>query len=313
MKKVWPWILALVITAATAFHQRMTGPTYPLRGKIQLGATQIAFKLPRSHETGRDCPVEIHIQDPAIRGILQYKRHKTADPWNELPMWREGERLVGDLPSQPPAGKLAYRVILSHGEGNVSLTGERPVVIRFKGSVPSWILLLHVLVMFLAMLFSARAGIEALRPGSNPRSLALWTTGLLLAGGFVLGPLVQKFAFGSLWTGFPFGYDLTDNKTLIAFVGWLAAVIAGRQGKPARGWVLAAAVLLLVVFLIPHSLLGSELDYEDLQAPASQATVLRLPIPPPVLMGKESLPERCRSGARAPHGGISSTQIFSFA
>jgi hypothetical protein len=80
---------------------------------------------------------------------------------------------------------------------------------------------------------------------------------------------VQKFAFGSLWTGFPFGYDLTDNKTLIAFIGWVIALIAGRKGKPARGWVLAAAILLLIVFLIPHSLLGSELDYSEVSKPQS--------------------------------------------
>ena len=39
---------------------------------------------------------------------------------------------------------------------------------------------------------------------------------LLAVGGFILGPLVQNYAFGELWTGVPFGWDLTDNKTLIA-------------------------------------------------------------------------------------------------
>jgi hypothetical protein len=118
--------------------------------------------------------------------------------------------------------------------------------------------------MFLAMLFSNRAGIEALRPQSNPRTYALWTLALLFVGGIILGPIVQKLAFGVFWTGFPLGYDLTDNKTLIALIGWLAAVIAGRGGRPARWWVLGAAILLLVVYLIPHSLLGSELDYSQL-------------------------------------------------
>jgi cbb3-type cytochrome oxidase subunit 1 len=75
-------------------------------------------------------------------------------------------------------------------------------------------------------------------------------------GGFILGPLVQKLSFGVFWTGFPLGLDLTDNKTLIAFIGWLAALIAGWRGKPARGWVLGASILMLVVYFIPHSLLG---------------------------------------------------------
>ncbi|MDH4220919.1 MAG: hypothetical protein OEY18_04905 [Candidatus Aminicenantes bacterium] len=271
MKKVALWVLAFLITASTAVYQRRTGPTYPIKGKTTIGSSEISYELLRTHETGQDCLVRIKIQNPDIGGVLLYKRHKTPDPWTNVPMERQEDALVGALPHQPPAGKLEYKVVLSLEGKETSLSGENPVIIRFKGTVPLWILIFHVIVMFLAMLFSARAGIEALRPKSNPRKLALWTTGLLFIGGFILGPVVQKLAFGSLWTGFPLGYDLTDNKTLIAFIGWIVAVIAGRKGKPARGWVLAAAILLLIVFLIPHSLLGSELDYSN--ASASQPLI----------------------------------------
>jgi hypothetical protein len=266
MKKTLLWILAFLITASTAVYQRMTGPTYPISGKTTIGNTQIKYELLRTHETEKDCPVQIEVQNPGITGEVLYKRFKTSDAWSSIPMTKEENSLIGYLPSQPPAGKLQYKVILAYQGEDTSLTGEKPVIIRFKGAVPNWVLIPHVIVMFLAMLFSARAGLEALRPKSNPRKLALWTTGFLFVGGFILGPLVQKFAFGALWTGFPFGYDLTDNKTLIAFIGWIIALIAGRGGKPARGWVLAAAILLLIIFLIPHSLLGSELDYEEMEA-----------------------------------------------
>jgi hypothetical protein len=264
MKKAAFWILAFLITASTAVYQRRTGPTYPVSGKTTIANTLIRYELLRTHETGKDCPVQIEAQNPEISGAVLYKRHKTSDPWARIPMERQADSLVAALPQQPPAGKLQYKVVLSHFGDETSLSGENPVIIRFKGAVPIWILIPHVFVMFMAMLFSARTGIEALRPKSNPRKLALWTTGILFVGGFIFGPLVQKFAFGALWTGFPFGFDLTDNKTLIAFVGWIIALIAGRKGKPARGWVLAAAILLLIIFLIPHSVLGSELDYSKM-------------------------------------------------
>jgi hypothetical protein len=269
MKNAALWILAFLITASTAVYQRLTGPSYPFRGKTTVKNSEISYRLPRTHETGKDCLVQIETKNPDIEGVLLYKRFKTTDPWSEVPMEQLGHSLAGALPSQPPAGKLAYKVFLSYEGQKTSLSGENPLIIRFKGPVPTWLLIPHVVVMFLAMLFSARAGLEALRPHSNPRKLALWTTGLLFVGGFILGPAVQKMAFGSLWTGFPFGYDLTDNKTLIAFIGWIVAVIAGRKGKPARAWVLAAAILLLVVFLIPHSLFGSELDYSKVSASQS--------------------------------------------
>jgi hypothetical protein len=76
----------------------------------------------------------------------------------------------------------------------------------------------------------------------------------------ILGPLVQKFAFGELWTGVPFGWDLTDNKTLIALVFWILAVIMNRK-KERPLYTVLAAVILLLVYSIPHSMFGSELDY----------------------------------------------------
>jgi len=262
MKNFILWFLAFLITLFTAVYQRLTGPTYPVSGKTHVANCTIKYTLARTHETHKDYEIKITVNNPEISGYVLYKRFKTKDPWTQVQMKKtEDNFLFACLPSEPPAGKLVYKVILTYKEEKISLSGEDPVIIRFKGAVPTGILIPHVIFIFLAMLFSARAGLEALRPQSNPRKLALWTTGLLFVGGMIFGPLVQHFAFGALWTGFPFGYDLTDNKTLIALVGWIIAIIAGRHEKPARKWVLGASILLLVVFLIPHSLLGSELKY----------------------------------------------------
>lgn len=269
MKKIAFWIIAFLITILAAVYQRLTGPTYPLRGKATIDNSQITYRLSRSHESGKDYELTIRAQNHKIYGTLIYKRHKTADSWTKIPLERKHDLLVGSLPHQPPAGKLEYKIILQTPGEEISLTDEKTVIIRFKGHVPSTILIPHVIIMFLAMFLSTRAGIEALDRKSNPRKYALWATGLLFVGGIIFGPLVQKFAFGTFWTGFPFGYDLTDNKTLIAMIGWIAAVIAGRRGKPARGWILGASILLLVVFLIPHSLFGSELDYSTMSSTSS--------------------------------------------
>jgi hypothetical protein len=261
LKKLLVWFLAFIITAASAVYQRRTGPTYHLRGKVEVGATPVRFELPRSAEISADCEIGVAVAAPEVTGRIMYKRSKTGKEWSETPMARRGDRLVGYLPRQPAGGKLDYRVVLDDRGQAVSLTGEKPVSIRFKGHVPLVILLAHILVMFAAMLLSTRAGLAALFRRDHPRVFGAWTVFFLFVGGFVFGPLVQKLAFGTWWTGVPIGWDLTDNKTLIAMVIWIIAMVAGRRGRGARGWILAAAVLMLVVFLIPHSLLGSELTY----------------------------------------------------
>jgi hypothetical protein len=89
----------------------------------------------------------------------------------------------------------------------------------------------------------------------------------MTVGGMILGPLVQKSAFGEYWTGFPFGGDFTDNKMLIMWVVWaLALAIIGFKPKKkeniSRAAVLGAALVMTVVYLIPHSMGGSTLDYD---------------------------------------------------
>jgi hypothetical protein len=131
----------------------------------------------------------------------------------------------------------------------------------------------HILAMFASMLVSTRALFEVLRRGApRGRGLVLTAMGLLVIGGLFLGPMVQKSAFGAYWTGWPNGSDLTDNKTLIAFLAWLPATIAAAMGMRTRAAVVLGWVVMMGVFLIPHSLRGSELDWSETDAaPAAVA------------------------------------------
>lgn len=258
----WLWILALIITLASAVYQRLTGPTYPVRGKVEIGGSTVSFKLLRSETVTSEAPIVLQIPDTSISGYVLFRRYNSPDPWSGMTLWRENDKLLARLPRQPAAGKLMYYIYLTAGsQPAISITGSEPVVLRYKGEVPGAILIPHVFIMFLAMLISNRAGLEALDSRGNARRYIPWTVGLLFLGGFILGPLMQKFAFGEYWTGVPFGYDLTDNKTLLAMFGWLWAWGKNRRGKNGRGWILFAALLMLAVYLIPHSVLGSELDY----------------------------------------------------
>ncbi len=259
-KSILWWIFSILFTLSIAYYQRTTGPTYPVRGKIEINNHVYKFKLLTSNDS--DKPAEVHVKGPVegITGYLVYRKYKSQEDWVRVELAPEQNALKGEMPQQPPAGKLTYKVVLESGGESFNLT-EEPVVIRFKGPVPAFILFPHILIMFLAMLFSTRTGIEALAKGGKTLSYSKITLVLLLFGGMLLGPTVQKYAFGEFWTGWPFGKDLTDNKTLVAFIAWIIAVVRLRKDKEKRGWAVAAAIILLAVYLIPHSMFGSELDY----------------------------------------------------
>lgn len=170
--------------------------------------------------------------------------------------------LSTELPNQPPAGKLLYRVALFRGDEVAIIPGDEPLVIRFKGEVPLMILIPHIIAMFASMLLAARAGLEFFGRESHLERLVYWTIGFLIVGGFIFGPIVQQYAFGALWTGWPFGTDLTDNKTAIALLAWIVVGFALNKSKKPRAWALLASIITFAVFLIPHSLLGSEYEYK---------------------------------------------------
>jgi len=255
------WLLSFIITLLFAVFQRMTGPTYPLKGAVTLDSGAVAaFMLPRSCTIlGEGCRIEISSPEP-VRGYIDWRRYGTSEPWTEIKLDSRHGFLSAELPDQPPAGKLEYRAFIKQKKGDLVLGGS-PVITRFKGPVPGAILVPHILFMFLFMFFSVRIFITVFTRDTVIKHAVILNIIFLLLGGFLLGPLTQFYAFGAYWTGWPFGRDLTDNKTLVMLLFWLAALRAVFKAVNPKPWLLAAFAVTMAVYLVPHSLFGSELDY----------------------------------------------------
>lgn len=254
------WVFSVIFTLAFVYYQRLTGPTYPVTVKTEIGQQPVKNKLPRTWECGSDAKISLHIPDSSINGYIQYKRYKSYDVWFESRMERNKDSLIAYLPAQPPAGKMEYLIILEQDRKRTPLN-DGPVILRYKGAVPDWILIIHVILIFAAMLFSTRTGLEALFNGNRVILYTRVTLILLLVGGLFLGPVIQKYAFDAFWTGWPSGNDLTDNKTAVAFIFWLIAFIQQQRKRNYKIWVIVAALVLIIIFLIPHSMWGSELNH----------------------------------------------------
>jgi len=251
-KTVLFWILAVLITIASAVYQRMTGPTYPLSGMVNLDGQEIKYKLERSQESTQNYLIEINANDESINGILFWKKHKSNDEFTQVPM-HGTKTLNAELPAQKRLEKLDYYVQLSKGDNLVVIPNEKLVTIRFKDHVPLYILIPHIFFMFFAMMLSTRTGLEFFNKKSNLEKLSLWTIIFLFIGGFPLGFAMNGLAFGEMWGGWPFGNDVTDDKTQIAFIVWIIAFYLVKKNKFAKIAVLIASIVMLAVYLIPHS------------------------------------------------------------
>lgn len=260
------WILSIVFMFLIAAYQRVTGPTYPVTGSVAINKEDVDFSLPTSHESTEDASVRFIVKDTNIKGYFRFKRYKSYDTLKTIALQRSGDTLFTFIPKQMAAGKVKYNIWFEDNNSNTYTLTEMPVIIRFKGPVPLYALIPHVILMFSAMVFSVRTGIEALRKGPRTYLYTKITLILLFFGGLIMGPVVQKFAFDAYWTGWPFGHDLTDNKTIVAFIFYAIAFFVIRKNRSNRTWPIIASMVLLAVYLIPHSVLGSEIDYRQIES-----------------------------------------------
>jgi len=159
------------------------------------------------------------------------------------------------------AGKIQYYFEITDNDGTKTYLKDEPIVVRFKGAVPSSVLIPHIFFMFFAMLLGNLAGILAIFKNQRYKFYTNITVLTLFVGGMILGPWVQWYAFGEAWAGVPFAWDLTDNKTLLAFIFWLVAFFVNRK-KEKPVYTIVACIVMLIVYSIPHSMYGSQLDPE---------------------------------------------------
>ncbi|MEO0473630.1 MAG: hypothetical protein AAF206_28725 [Bacteroidota bacterium] len=271
VKKISLWVLAVFLAVAAMIYQRSTGPTYEFKGKLAHAGETHKYELLRSQETTEGAKIEMpYIEGAGYSATLNYKRYQTNDSLTALAFQLdENKKYVAQLPIQPAAGKMEYYVsgTLDGKAFNIPEKGEDHIVLRYKDPVADYILIPHVTMMIIVVIFGIRAGLSAAFNDGTMRKWAVVAFSAMTLGGMILGPLVQKSAFGEYWTGFPFGGDFTDNKMLIMWLAWaLALAIIGFKAKKKEGvsrtTVLMAAVVMTAVYLIPHSMGGSTLDYD---------------------------------------------------
>lgn len=171
------------------------------------------------------------------------------------------------IPCHPWTTKLLYRFVTRDGKGSkaqkILLAREElePMMLRFKGEIPRFVLFPHILFMFIGICFLMLAmwsAVGLLRRRAEPAAArqARWAWAAMFIGGVPFGILMNYYAFDVYWEAVPFGNDVTDNKTQVALIFWgLASVfLTRRPGRHAAFFTLAAGLLSLAMYLIPHSL-----------------------------------------------------------
>jgi len=210
-------------------------------------------------------------------GLLLLSRERGTEQFAKTYMGKAGTPSVfqASIPHHERGAWVEYYIEV-RGVGGELLTfpgnaGEGAYYsLRFKGSVPKTILVLHIWTMFIGLLLFLIAAylswnyLKAKRAYGRIEKISLYALAFLFVGGFPLGFLMGYYTFGTPWTGFPVGSDITDTKTLIVFIYWLivagffraSGAGAGDESKQRRyaRLVVWGTLLTVIIYAIPHSI-----------------------------------------------------------
>jgi hypothetical protein len=255
MKKSISWFLAILITLSVAIFQFMMGMTYPLVTEVNTGKQRIQCELKRTYSGKTDCPVILPIGDIMVSGHILYRIYPSGNTISRIDFKREGDKLIARLPEQPLAGKLEYRVFLEREGTKIDVNDGKPVIVRFLGKVPVYILVLQSIFILLSLLLSTYAGILAGFGIKTYRWMVYLIVASLLGVVFFLQPLVHKYSLNQSWTCVPNSWELSDNKLLFALIIWLLTAYYNLR-KTRRGLVIVSSIISILLFSIPHGFPG---------------------------------------------------------
>lgn len=179
----------------------------------------------------------------------------------EIPGGELGSRTYYYLEAMDGAGN---RVVLPETATDDFQTEYDYFKVRFEGRASFILLLLHIVLMIAAFFLLIHALYYAmyyLQTGEKASPLVLtvnWGITAFFITGFPIGWVIEKQVLGNYWEGIPFGWDITDSKTLIILILWLVFIILQRTGKITiktfARWVIVNTIITVLLFLIPHSL-----------------------------------------------------------
>jgi hypothetical protein len=221
-----------------------------------------------------EAEVEVSEDIKDARLFLYYKAG--SQPREVVEMHRlESGRYFISIPSQKRGTLVEYYVeARAGGDLAVRVPGQDKspgFSFYYKGTANRAILISHVILMFVSLAILLLAGYFAVRAVRDRRvvlhipRLAFLGAVVFFISSFPLGMIVAYQTYGTPWTGFPVGTDITDNKSLAIVLYWAAATFLYRgsvfKKDPSTDllsirtlpFVYATGVLLtIVLFLIPH-------------------------------------------------------------
>jgi hypothetical protein len=241
------------------------------------GGVTLTHRIDTDDWEMQDHFITLKVEAGAASAVKQVLLHYfSRGERHSLPMSRidQSDHYAGFIPGDEKGVRNYYyfEVLKESGDPIVFPAKAKPdfqseyhyFKIRNEGRVTRGLLWAHILLMTVAIFLFIHAlyyAIDYLKTGEDYAKIwhtTFWGTLAFFISGFPIGWVIEKQVLGNYWEGIPFGWDITDSKTLFIFLYWLIIILLHRFGRlRERGFaraVIFGALFAIVMFMLPHSL-----------------------------------------------------------
>jgi hypothetical protein len=275
-------IIAVLITLAVLGYARKTSVGRSAKISIEKEGIKIEQMTTPKQEGETPAVIKANVSNASTVKLF----YKVGDkPEYEIYEMKESQSEKGlyetSVPTYPKGIRGYYYIEASSGQKPaliVTLPDKsspkfKPVTLKYQGKPPAWLILIHVLTAFIAVFFAVLSVFSAWRVKKDNNAISAAIINPLLAvismfvSFFPSGFAMNWYTFGTIWEAFPFGKDITDNKSQIIFLAWLLILILFKgslfgksDNKNLVGSKLyfpavsIAFLVMLIIYAIPHSL-----------------------------------------------------------
>ena len=262
--------VAVILTIVLLGIARRISTRHPSDFSQQIGDVT-ASHTTVTEDFGDGPVLDVQLSSPTGLTALVFYSETDGGPYVSDTLTGTSDGFTGVLPVLQKGSKWFYHIVILKGEKSVAVFppyGNQ--FIKFKGHVPPHVLIPHIFCMFAIVFFGLLTVFSAFDltrgKGDLKKSLRYLLLTIIFAfiGGFPLGYYVAYLAFGVGWGGIPFGWDITDNKTVLLFVFWLVTLILARRGLKGESMAISENTYLILTvvslavtiftFMIPHSI-----------------------------------------------------------
>lgn len=256
LKKISFLTVAAGLTIIATFIQQFSSYERPVKVSLDINKENYDFELPVVQEENEKYLVVLNIPDSSIHGKVFYKLYNSPESWKENKLTRNHEQLVVSLPQEKANVKVQYYLQLELKGKCFFIAKNKPVIVRYQGLAPKYILFPQFTFMFIALIFACFAGILALFSLDSYKKYSKITFYLFTLAILILGFLVHLISFGHIILNPCMHNDLTFYKNLLIFLLWLGIFQLNKKYN-VRILVFLVAIATLLLYCIPQQFVFS--------------------------------------------------------